>query len=69
MKLVGLKYKDNTKGTADGNLYYRIAAIGDGSAGTSTNYGPYSAIVKAVSVAASAAGIPAEFKQDAFSTK
>jgi len=66
--MLGLKYTDNTKGTADGNLYYKIAAIGDGS-GTATNYGPYSAIIKAVSVASSASGIPAEFKQDAFSTK
>lgn len=68
VKMKDRKYNDNTKGTADGNLYYRIAGIGDGT-GSSTNYGPYSKSVKAVSVSSTATGIPAGFKQDAFSTK
>lgn len=54
-------FADNTAGTADGYLWYRIKAKGDSS------YGPYTEPAKALSVCATCKTSPADFAQAAFS--
>jgi len=55
-------YDDNTKGTADGYLWYRIMAKGNVG-----GYGPYTDPAKALSVCASCKTLVTEFKQSEFS--
>jgi hypothetical protein len=53
------EYKDNTQGTPDGYLWYRIRANGN-----TGGYGPYTDPAKALSVCSSCKTLVTEFKQD-----